>query len=124
MVVVDEAHHVEEKSRAYSLLAELGSLQTGMMLLSSTPEQLGQRTHFSHLRLLDPARYTDFEAYLQESRIYRETAAAMDDFLALEEDSPKMREMLDCQGHRWVHGKNVQVLRHFPGTCHGKDLPA
>ncbi len=115
MVVVDEAHHVEEKSRAYSLLAGLGSLQTGMMLLSATPEQLGQRTHFSHLRLLDPARYTDFEAYLQESRTYRETAAAMDDLLALEEDSPKMREMLDCHGPgRAVFRNTRAVIKGFP----------
>lgn len=115
MVVVDEAHHVEEGGRAYSLLEGLGSQQTGMMLLSATPEQLGQRTHFSHLRLLDPARYTDFEAYRKESQTYRETAAAMDDLLALEEDSPKMREMLDCHGPgRAVFRNTRAVIKGFP----------
>ncbi|MCP4115408.1 MAG: DEAD/DEAH box helicase family protein [Desulfobacteraceae bacterium] len=115
MVVVDEAHHVEEGSMAYSLLQGLGSQQTGMMLLSATPEQLGRRTHFSHLRLLDPARYTDFEAYLAESRAYRETASAMDDLMALDEDSPEMREMLDCHGPgRAVFRNTRAVIKGFP----------
>ncbi|MBI9089955.1 MAG: DEAD/DEAH box helicase family protein [Desulfobacterium sp.] len=115
MVVVDEAHHVEEGDRAYSLLEGLGSQQTGMMLLSATPEQLGQRTHFSHLKLLDPARYSDFEAYLRESQTYRHTATAMDDLLALEADSPKMRELLDCHGPgRAVFRNTRAVIKGFP----------
>lgn len=71
MLVVDEAHHLEwsvgQASPAYRMVEALGQRTDGMLLLTATPEQIGAESHFARLRLLDPSRYTDFEAFQQES---------------------------------------------------------
>lgn len=115
MIVVDEAHHLEEGGDAYALVHALGKGNTGMMLLSATPEQLGQKNHFSHLRLLDPDRYTDFDAYVLENLEYRRTASTLDDLAALGQDSQEMRELLDCHGPgRAVFRNTRAVIKGFP----------
>jgi ATP-dependent helicase HepA len=70
-LVVDEAHHLawspEAPSREYSLVEQLASRVPGLILLTATPEQLGRSGHFARLRLLDPARYSDLGAFIEES---------------------------------------------------------
>ena len=70
LLVVDEAHHLEwnpeEASPAYRLVELLSKRSDGLLLLTATPEQLGKVGHFARLRLLDPDRYNDFEAYVEE----------------------------------------------------------
>lgn len=70
LLVVDEAHHLEwnpeEASPAYRLVELLSKRSDGLLLLTATPEQLGKVGHFARLRLLDPDRYNDFEAYSEE----------------------------------------------------------
>jgi ATP-dependent helicase HepA len=78
MLVVDEAHHLVENSPEYLLVEKLGQESKGMMLLTATPEQLGERSHFAHLRLLDPARYYSFEDYLKNSDYYQDIAGLID----------------------------------------------
>ena len=72
LVIVDEAHHLQwspdEPSREYAVIDELGRRSPGLLLLTATPEQLGQESHFARLRLLDPDRYHDLEAYIAESK--------------------------------------------------------
>lgn len=120
MVVVDEAHHLEEGGAAYSLVEALGRAQTGMMLLSATPEQLGRRNHFSHLRLLDPDRYIDFDDYLEESRQYRQTAEILDGLAGSGEagfgkDSPEVTALLDSHGPgRAVFRNTRAIIKGFP----------
>ena len=42
-----------------------------MLLLTATPEQLGQASHFARLRLLDPSRFHSLEAFREEEQTYR-----------------------------------------------------
>ena len=78
LVVVDEAHHLEwtqEKSSAeYDLVEALGERSPGLFLLTATPTQLGLEGHFARLRLLDPNRYGDFEAFEAESEGFESVA--------------------------------------------------
>ncbi len=78
MLVVDEAHHVVENSPAYRFIASLGQASSGMMLLTATPDQMGERSHFARLKLLDPARYHDFDAFLQHAENYHKIAGLID----------------------------------------------
>lgn len=70
MLVVDEAHHlewtVEQASPEYSIVELLSQVAKGLLLLTATPEQLGAESHFARLRLLDPDRYADYEAFKNE----------------------------------------------------------
>ncbi|HEY6544998.1 MAG TPA: RNA polymerase-associated protein RapA [Dokdonella sp.] len=74
LVVVDEAHHLEwtpnGSSRSYQLVEALAQRAPGLILLTATPQQLGRSGHFARLRLLDPARYTDLDAYVAEADGY------------------------------------------------------
>jgi ATP-dependent helicase HepA len=70
LLVVDEAHHLEwrpeEASPQYQMVESLAMSTPSVVLLTATPEQLGQSGHFARLRLLDPARYSDLEHYTRE----------------------------------------------------------
>ncbi len=70
LLVVDEAHHLawtpEATSPRYALVEQLAAKTPGVILLTATPEQLGRKGHFARLRLLDPQRYHDLDAYLAE----------------------------------------------------------
>ncbi len=72
VVVVDEAHHLtwtpDLVSPEYALVEKLAALSPGLLLLTATPTQLGVAGHFARLRLLDPDRYTDFDAYVAETK--------------------------------------------------------
>jgi ATP-dependent helicase HepA len=85
LLVVDEAHHLtwsEEDPSAEYLLVEALSLRTpGVLLLTATPEQLGLAGHFARLRLLDPDRYYDLQAFLQEEHHYQPVAEAVEHLL-------------------------------------------
>ena len=72
MLVVDEAHHLdwspEAASPEYSMVEALSQVAEGLLLLTATPEQLGVESHFARLRLLDPERYAELEAFKGESQ--------------------------------------------------------
>lgn len=74
LLVVDEAHHLawtpQAASAPYALVERLAAATPGVVLLTATPEQLGRSGHFARLRLLDPARYRDLDAYLAEADGY------------------------------------------------------
>lgn len=78
MLVVDEAHHlewsVEQASPAYAIVELLSKVAKGLLLLTATPEQLGLESHFARLRLLDPDRYPDYEAFKNESQDHQAVA--------------------------------------------------
>jgi len=71
LVITDEAHHLawtpESTSPEYTLVETLATRTPGLILLTATPEQLGRSGHFARLRLLDPARYHDLDAYVAEA---------------------------------------------------------
>ncbi len=74
MLIVDEAHHLEwsedNKSDEYACVEALSHVSQGVLLLTATPEQVGLDNHFARLRLLDPARFHDLEAFKQEQSQY------------------------------------------------------
>ncbi|MBT1444182.1 RNA polymerase-associated protein RapA [Shewanella sp. JM162201] len=80
LMVVDEAHHLEwsedEPSRAYQVVEALAAVVPGVLLLTATPDQLGHQSHFARLRLLDPDRFYDYQAFLEEEKGYQAVAEA------------------------------------------------
>ena len=134
LCIVDEAHHVtlgelttpdtqklgEEIPSAYKTLETLAAATKGLLLLTATPEQLGQENHFALLRLLDPARFTDFAAFVAEQANYQQIAARIK---TMTDDDPQMRELLDQHGtgrilfrntRRQLTGFPKRVLRPWP----------
>ncbi len=86
LLVVDEAHHLEwsqdKPSREYQVVEALAENIPGVLLLTATPEQLGHESHFARLRLLDPDRFYDYEAFVEEERQYAPVAEAVSQLLA------------------------------------------
>ncbi|MCW8906620.1 MAG: RNA polymerase-associated protein RapA [Sedimenticola sp.] len=80
LLIVDEAHHLEwheeGSSPAYEAIATLAEATPGVLLLTATPEQLGQDGHFARLRLLDPDRFYSLEQFHQEQSEYQPVADA------------------------------------------------
>ena len=89
ILVVDEAHHLvwhpEQSSPAYELVEGLAGIIPGVLLLTATPEQLGQDSHFARLRLLDPHRFHDLAAFREESQHYQAIADAVRELLDQEQ---------------------------------------
>ncbi|WP_339079583.1 RNA polymerase-associated protein RapA [Pseudomonas sp. TMP9] len=85
LLVVDEAHHLvwhpERASAEYALVEQLAEIIPGVLLLTATPEQLGQDSHFARLRLLDPNRFHDLAAFRAESAHYKPIAEAVQELL-------------------------------------------
>jgi len=93
MMVVDEAHHLvwheDQVSAEYGLVEQLAQVIPAVLLLTATPEQLGQDSHFARLRLLDPNRFHDLAAFRAESEHYRPVAEAVQELLDEGRLSPK-----------------------------------
>ena len=98
LMVVDEAHHLvwhpEKASREYSLVEQLAEVIPGVLLLTATPEQLGQDSHFARLRLLDPNRFHDLEAFRAESASYKPVAEAVQELLDQGQLSAQARDAI------------------------------
>ena len=98
LLVVDEAHHLvwhpEHASPEYSLVEQLAEVIPGVLLLTATPEQLGQDSHFARLRLLDPNRFHDLEAFRAESSQYRPVAEAVQELLDQDSLSAQARDAI------------------------------
>jgi ATP-dependent helicase HepA len=75
LTVVDEAHHLhwstESAGEDYLFIEALSQRSAGLLLLTATPEQIGQSSHFARLRLLDPSRFHDLDAFRTEEQNYR-----------------------------------------------------
>nr|WP_024967040.1 RNA polymerase-associated protein RapA [Pantoea sp. IMH] len=86
LLIVDEAHHLAweegEPSREYQVIEQLAEQIPGVLLLTATPEQLGLESHFARLRLLDPNRFHDFAAFVEEQQHFRPIADAVSLLLA------------------------------------------
>ncbi|MCT8753625.1 RNA polymerase-associated protein RapA [Glaesserella parasuis] len=81
MLIVDEAHHLEwdeqNPSMAYQFVAQLSKQISAVLLLTAPPEQLGQESHFARLALLDPDRFYDYHAFVEEQKQYQPVADAV-----------------------------------------------
>lgn len=80
LMVVDEAHHLnwqeDSPSLEYQCIERLAQTIPGVLLLTATPDQLGHESHFARLRLLDPDRFYDYQAFIEEENNYSEVADA------------------------------------------------
>ncbi len=98
LLVVDEAHHLQwspqHASDEYLLVEKLAANTKGVLLLTATPEQLGKESHFARLRLLDPERFPDFEAFVEEENNYEPIAQVVEDLLENRELNAADRTLL------------------------------
>ncbi|MEE4277357.1 MAG: RNA polymerase-associated protein RapA [Halieaceae bacterium] len=89
IVVVDEAHRIPLRDEATAeaathsdvlpgFLEALAQCSAGLLLLTATPERVGQRAHFARLALLDPERFHDFERFQQEEGTYAHWSALIE----------------------------------------------
>lgn len=106
LLIVDEAHHLQWKpsdaSAEYSAIEQLASATKGVLLLTATPDQLGHESHFARLRLLDPARFHDYQTFLDEEQHYGQLAAAVEPLLAHRiPDSAELEQLKKVAGE-WL----------------------
>ncbi|MEC8376565.1 MAG: RNA polymerase-associated protein RapA [Pseudomonadota bacterium] len=98
LMVVDEAHHLawsqEAPSAEYTCVEALANNTPGVLLLTATPDQLGHESHFARLRLLDPARFHSYDAFLNEESKYSQLADAVAPLLSDAEPNDKQRTKL------------------------------
>lgn len=82
MLVVDEAHHLEwsvdKISPEYGVVELLSKVAKGLLLLTATPEQLGEESHFARLRLLDPNRYAEYDGFINEPSEHKNIATIVE----------------------------------------------
>lgn len=99
VLVVDEAHRLAwsktTTSPEYSLVEALAQQVKSVLLLTATPEQLGLEGHFARLRLLDPLRFSDPEAYLTDQEGFARLANLAEDILASKKLSSETIQSLD-----------------------------
>jgi len=85
LLVVDEAHHLSinngKPSTEYQRMTELSQDIPGLILLTATPDQLGHRSHFARLQLLDPDRFYDYDVFKEEEANYKDVAEAANQLL-------------------------------------------
>lgn len=98
ILVVDEAHHLEwseeDVSEAYSAIEQLSKIAKSVLLLTATPDQLGHHGHFARLRLLDPARFYDYQEFVEQEQHYSELASAVNPLIENKALSSVERELL------------------------------
>ncbi|MEX2474560.1 RNA polymerase-associated protein RapA [Marinobacter sp.] len=114
LMVVDEAHHLawspEQVSPEYQLVEDLSAASRGLLLLTATPEQVGVASHFARLRLLDPARFHDLEAFREEEQQYE---AINDVARRLQDDAEPLASAERAALEHWL-GDELAVLEQSP----------
>jgi ATP-dependent helicase HepA len=104
LLIVDEAHHLAwhplSPSPQYALVESLAARIPGLLLLTATPQQLGPESHFARLRLLDPNRYANLEAYREEADHYERVAKAVDRLLDGAPLTPADRKLFGAKSPR------------------------
>ncbi|MCM8535704.1 MAG: RNA polymerase-associated protein RapA [Lentisphaeraceae bacterium] len=98
LTVIDEAHHIEwhpeKSSPEYELASGICNGSKGVLLLTATPEQLGEESHFARLRLLDPDKFHDLQKFLNEVEDDRQTAAAARSLMSGKKVSASEKKLL------------------------------
>ncbi len=98
LLVVDEAHHLEWQpdtpSNEYMRVETIARKTPGLLLLSATPEQLGQESHFARLRLLDPDRFHSLESFVEEQKAYQPVAQLVSQLADSKNWSPSLKKQV------------------------------
>ncbi|MCV6587479.1 MAG: RNA polymerase-associated protein RapA [Marinobacterium sp.] len=133
LMIVDEAHHLgwseEAPSHAYLTIEQLARHIPGVLLLTATPEQLGLESHFARLRLLDPDRYYDLEAFRKEEAGYLKVSGLVSDLVAegadlalMDKTSPLSQALIGYLGEDAWEGQQQQLaLEAEPAIEHFLD---
>jgi ATP-dependent helicase HepA len=143
LVTIDEAHHLhwseQEVGEDYLFVEALARQTAGLLLLTATPEQIGQASHFARLRLLDPSRFHDLDSFRQEEQQYRKWSELADALEAgekpdelpagLDPEAPAatlIEQILDRHGTGRVLFRNTRAaVEGFPQrVLHRHPLPA
>ncbi|HDZ56319.1 MAG TPA: RNA polymerase-associated protein RapA [Pseudomonas xinjiangensis] len=111
LLIVDEAHHLvwheDTPSTQYALVEQLARQIPAVLLLTATPEQLGQASHFARLRLLDPDRFHDFQTFREETARYQPVAEAVQNLMEADALAPSHRQAISD----WLGGSAEQLLQ-------------
>ena len=125
IVVVDEAHHLEwtpeYSNKQYDLVSDLSRVSPGLLLLTATPTQLGVAGHFARLRLLDPDRYSDLEAFNQEAEDFESIATIADRIVEGEELSSEDRKQLKRIFDKDLEGLETKLSNFESGLKGAKE---
>ena len=130
LMVVDEAHHLAwsatSPSPEYLCVEGLAHQTPGVLLLTATPDQLGHESHFARLRLLDPARFSNYDDFLEEESKYSQLADAVSPLLCDEQLNESQQAALnefapDIMSHAGdlSHKEARSALLHQLIDCHG-----
>lgn len=115
--IIDEAHHLHwapgKPGKSYCFAEQLASHSTGLLLLTATPEQVGQESHFARLRLLDPSRFHSLENFLEEEAGYR---ALNEHLQQLEKDGAEPEQVADLLDR---HGTGRILFRNSRDSIKG-----
>jgi len=103
LVLFDEAHHLIENSDEYIFAENICAISKSVLLLTATPEQLGHKSHFNRLRLLDPNKYFDYDKFKKEEEHYLET-------------SKYLNQIVDNSGNL-TESDNKIIEKHFPNLA-------
>lgn len=132
LCVVDEAHHLhwspDNVGDDYKFIEALSKQTLGLLLLTATPEQIGQSSHFARLRLLDSSRFHDFNNFQQEEKGYRKLSELVElveegqrpaelpqDINPDDSDESIIKQLLDRHGTGRVLFRNTRAaIKGFP----------
>lgn len=75
LTIIDEAHHLVCEdgftSHEYMLANAILAKSKGVLLLTGTPLQLHPESQFNRLKMLDPARFADYNSFVKDQEEYR-----------------------------------------------------
>lgn len=134
LLIVDEAHHLiwseEETNSEYQCIESLANRIPGLLLLTATPEQMGTKSHFAHLRLLDSDRFHNLATFEAEEKDYEPVANAVQELLDndskalpeqardhlinfLGDDSKTLIDILETGDEEAQNTARIQLLRRL-----------
>jgi len=129
LAVLDEAHHLhwspDNVGDDYLFIEQLARQSAGLLLLTATPEQVGQASHFARLRLLDPDRFHDLDAFIAEEQGYRALNAQLEALEQQPGNAQAIADLLDRHGTGRVLFRNTRAgVKGFPERhLHSYPLP-
>ena len=103
MLVVDEAHNLsyaeDKKNTEYEIIKTLANQIKSVILLTATPDQLGYKSHFLRLKILDNIKFCDYDKFVQDKEKFSEISQLSNKILSEEEcDTATKEEILKLIG--------------------------